>query len=250
MKPAVVMMFRDEADILERCLQNWYDLGVRNFYLCDNGSDDNSREIAQSFLEFMLPSFSGRRHWVIEYDSATDWPGRRVINGLKQKAINDGCDWIFPADADEFLEILEWGDDGETIKLGEWLSRFDQVPAWGEIRYLNVFPDGRAEWQEPHRKAFGILKPEWMISMGNHLIEGIDPTLDQVNAFYLHYPLRTYAQFRRKMVNYMTAFSQTEFKDHHHSVDFHRWQVEGEAFLEKKWKEITQPEEEPAPKWL
>ena len=45
MKPAVIMMFRDEADILGKCLDHWYNLGVLDFYLCDNGSIDESLKI-------------------------------------------------------------------------------------------------------------------------------------------------------------------------------------------------------------
>ena len=37
-------MFRDEADILGRCLDHWATLGVDKFFLCDNGSKDNSAE--------------------------------------------------------------------------------------------------------------------------------------------------------------------------------------------------------------
>ncbi|MBK9462229.1 MAG: glycosyltransferase family 2 protein [Sphingobacteriales bacterium] len=102
MKPAVLMMFRDEADILGKCLEHWYALGVRDFYLCDNGSVDDSVEIAEDFR-------SNRQTWRhvfgISSDTATDWPGRRVINDLKNRALSGGCDWIFPADADEFLVL-------------------------------------------------------------------------------------------------------------------------------------------------
>jgi len=256
MKPAVLMMFRDEADILEKCLRHWYDIGVRNFYLCDNGSVDDSQEIARAFLEFMLPSFSGRRHWVLRTDPATDWPGRRVINDLKIEAIKNGCDWIFPADADEFLQIHHFNEKGEPLTIAEWLSTYPQKPGWGELRYLNILPNGSAEWQEPQRKAFGLFNPEWIISMGNHLIEDVEPTLNTEQstlfgaAFYMHYSLRSYEQFRRKMINYMKAFSQTQFTDHPHARDFKLWQIEGEAFLVNRWKALTEPAEEPAPKWL
>lgn len=231
MKPAVIMMFRDEADILGKCLEHWYALGVRDFYLCDNGSVDDSFHIAKDFFK-AHPA----RH-IIQECWQTDWPGRRVINDLKNRALADGCDWIFPADADEFLVLP---DNFQTIQ--GWLSGHEVFSntKWlcGELRYLNVLPDGREEWQEPQRKVFGVFDPHWMISMGNHMIEGVVPNM-ATHAHYRHYSLRSYPQFKRKMKNYMTAFSQNGFTDHHHAESFRRWQVEGETYLQNLWTELT-----------
>ena len=233
------MMFRDEADILGKCLEHWYALGVRDFYLCDNGSADGSERTAYLFRH-------GHRKCYVHvcYDTATDWPGRRVINDLKNRALADGCDWIFPADADEFLVLPE----GYTINsfVEEIADTYNaDLPGWLELPYRNILPDGREEWQEPQRKCFGLLAPEMMISMGNHLIEGIEPMSDLEydpnlwDVFYRHYSLRAYPQFKRKMENYMTAFSQNGFPDHHHAESFRRWQVEGETYLQNLWTELT-----------
>lgn len=225
MKPAVLMMFRDEADILGECLEHWYGLGVRNFYLCDNGSVDGSGDIVRKFWMENTGLGGGQMS-----DFATDWPGRRVINYLKNRALADGCDWIFPADADEFLVVSGWLIEPPMT---------DSAPgSWGEIKYLNILPDGREEWQEPQRKCFGLLTPETTISMGNHLIEEHPPTLE-TSAYYRHYSLRSYPQFKRKMENYMIAFSQNGFPDHHHAESFKIWQVEGESYLQRLWTELT-----------
>ena len=237
MKPAVIMMFRDEADILGKCLHYWYKLGVRNFYLCDNDSVDDSWTIAKD-LNFIHPDADV----YLTFDFATDWPGRRVINELKNRALADGCDWIFPADADEFL-VLPEGED-----LSGWLRGLERRAkpdwkGWIEISYLNVLPDGAEAWQEPQRKCFGKLTPEMTISMGNHIIEGVAESATLVKsktlAHYRHYSLRSYPQFKRKMENYMVAFSQNGFTDHHHAASFRRWQVEGESYLQNLWTELT-----------
>ena len=237
MKPAVIMMFRDEADILGKCLHYWYKLGVRNFYLCDNDSVDDSWTIAKD-LNFIHPDADV----YLTFDFATDWPGRRVINELKNRALADGCDWIFPADADEFL-VLPEGED-----LSGWLRGLERRAkpdwkGWIEISYLNVLPDGAEAWQEPQRKCFGKLTPEMTISMGNHIIEGVAESATLVKsktlAHYRHYSLRSYPQFKRKMENYMIAFSQNGFPDHHHAESFKIWQVEGEPYLQRLWTELT-----------
>lgn len=229
MKPAVLIMFRDEADILGKCLEHWHSLGVRDFYLCDNGSVDNSFHIAKDFFK-AHPA----RH-IIQECWQTDWPGRRVINDLKNRALADGCDWIFPADADEFLQLPDGCDTVQDWLKLPWKVRRGE---WAELKYLNILPDGREEWQEPQKKCFGLLTNKMTISMGNHLIEGEIPTFG-TDAHYRHYSLRAYPQFKRKMENYMTAFSQNGFPDHHHAESFRRWQVEGEPYLQNLWTELT-----------
>lgn len=246
MKPAVIMMFRDEADILGKCLEHWYALGVRDFYLCDNGSVDRSANIVLDFYAKYIKDKKGvmQMRLLLNDEPATDWPGRRVINDLKNRALKDGCDWIFPADADEFLMLPEGYTIGSFLE--EIVSTYkDDLPGWLELPYRNILPDGREEWQEPQRKCFGSLTPEMTISMGNHLIEGIEPMSDLEydpnlwDVFYRHYSLRSYPQFKRKMENYMTAFSQNGFSDHHHAESFRRWQVEGETYLQNLWTELT-----------
>ncbi len=226
-RPAVVMMFRDEADIIIKSLDHWRSLGVRDFYLCDNGSLDNSMGIARFFMDrYDLSGLSF-------IDIATDWPGRRVVNRLKELAISGGCNFIFPADADEFLELPE------NMQLSEWIETIGACEGWGELPYLNILPDGKRNWQEPHRKVFGFITKDMTISMGNHLIEGSAPTLKAHGAYYRHYSIRSYPQFKKKMENYMTAFSQTQFKDHPHAVDFNAWQEQGEQFFVNRWQELT-----------
>lgn len=231
MKPAVLMMFRDEADILGPCLQHWHEIGVQNFYLCDNGSKDGSLNIAIDFCESI--GYEG----VIISDDSTNWPGRKIINSLKDHALKRGCDWLFPADADEFLQLPDGCQD-----IYEWLGGYPAVYACGELWYLNVLPDGREFWQQPHRKAFGRLKSEWMISMGNHIIEGVPPIVSDVGAHYRHYSIRSPEQFRKKMVNWMTAFSQMPYHDHPHYQNWLNWKREGDAFIERLYKELTEYE--------
>ena len=43
---AVLMMYRNEEDIIGQCIEHWAGLGVDEFFLCDNNSADKSHEIA------------------------------------------------------------------------------------------------------------------------------------------------------------------------------------------------------------
>jgi hypothetical protein len=234
--PAVIMMFRDEGDILEKSLHHWRSLGVDRFYLLDNGSADNSKSIAQRFVSTLT--------YVFDWDTAT-WEGRKLYNHLKIIALEDGANWLFPADADEFLQLPK----GCTT-VQEWLAQYPQNPAWGELPYLNIYPSGREVWQEPQRKAFGYFSADMTISVGNHIVENYTPTLDPFGAYYRHYSVRSYPQFRKKMINWMNAFKDSEFQDHPHVENYRRWQAAGDIFLQNLYNELNQPPQESAPKWL
>jgi len=224
MKVAAIMMFRDEEDILAKCLAHWQRLGITRFFLCDNASVDASDIIAKQFCDDVM------------FDSRTDWPYEN-INILKNRAIATGHQWIFPIDADEFLHLPE---GFATIQ--EWLSMYpNPTPAWGEMPYLNHLPNGHTYWQDPHKKAFGRLSPGWRIGPGNHHIEGVQPTLGPMGAFYDHYSIRSYEQFKKKMLNYMQAFkNKSGWAAHPHVANWERYQREGESFLEEHYKELTE----------
>lgn len=238
MKIAVLMMFRDEEDILERCLEHWLQVCPSvNFYLVDNLSKDRSYEIASKFTTCIFK------------ENKNDWPGRENYNRLHHIARKEGCDWYFPADADEFLNlpicyntVEEWFEDMYS----------DVEYAHGELPYLNVLPNGWTGWQQPHRKVFGKFSPDDIISMGNHLIEGGTPTLynmyegwDSTNspdcAYYKHYSLRSIEQFKNKMINYMEAFHQSVHQSHPHAKDWFVWQEQGEQFFIDRWNALTIP---------
>ena len=243
MKIAVLMMVRDEADIVGKCLEHWQALGVRDFYICDNGSVDGTAKILKRFKDKSGASVT------LSTDARTDWPGRDVINKMKDAAIDDGCNFLFPADADEFLQIDGYGS------IRKMIDEIGVSSGWGELPYLNILPDGSSEWQRPHKKAFGFIQKGQTISMGNHLVEGVAPTITDHFCYYKHYSLRTFAQFKRKMENYMTAFSQTNFQDDPHAVDFKQWKIEGDTFLKRRWATLTNTafagvDGGDAPKWL
>ena len=240
MRPAVIMMYRDEADILPWSLAHWYRLGVRDFYLCDNLSVDGSNDCCEWFKN-THPYASVK----LFTDTREDWPGRDRINAMKVQAIQDGCDWIFPADADEFLELPV-----EYYSLQRFLS--DLNPGGNQcayqLDYLNILPNGHRFWQRPQQKVFGRFAPDWTISMGNHEIENRKPDLLAAqfkNAYYRHYGIRSYDQFRRKMVNWWTAFHNGPHQTHPHAQYWYRWQSEGEPFIQNLYEKCLQSSQWP-----
>jgi len=223
---AVLMMFKDEEDIIGKCIDHWSRLGVDQFYLCENGSSDKSLEIVRS-----LPV-----PYKMLYSNASDFPQRKIVNELKAMAIKDGHQWLFPIDADEFLNI---GDAGFQ-NIQQWLLLLSETwtfggYSYGQYRYLNRMPNGMT-WIEPeHKKAFGKISPLWDISIGNHEIEGVKAIIPDGGAYLNHYQYRSYEQFKRKKITFFKAFEKAGHLDHKFVKEYRLYQKHGEAYLEQMW---------------
>jgi len=222
---AVLMMFKDEEDIIGKCIDHWSRLGVDQFYLCENGSSDKSLEIVRS-----LPV-----PYKMLYSNASDFPQRKIVNELKAMAIKDGHQWLFPIDADEFLNL---GDVGYTCIRDFINARHHSLfpPHYVcQYQYKNIMPNG-ASWVEPeHKKVFGKFKPEWNISIGNHQIENVNIFFEIESIWLDHYQYRSYEQFKRKKLTFFKAFEKAGYLDHKFVKEYRLYQKHGEAYLEQMW---------------
>ena len=219
-RPALLMFFRDEADILEDTLQHWKDVGIEKFYLCDNGSKDNSSEIAYKFTDY------------VPLEPQTNWPATAWINSMKKRALDEGYNWIFPVDADEKIILGTWNDLHSYLnQLDKTLQQLEIPHAVCEVEYLNILPTGIFSWQEPHRKVFGKMAYHHQIVMGNHYIEGVEALLPSLGVYYEHRSIRSLQQFTTKMKNYMIAFNQMPFATHPHAESYHKWQEQGDDYI-------------------
>ena len=222
---AVLMMFKDEEDIIGQCISHWRHLGVDQFYLCDNGSTDRSVEIVKAQVKQMNCSL-----FHCEYEN---FPQREMINKLKAMAIQDGHQWIFPIDADEFLNL----DECFFNDIPHWLEYLYAGNAfqYGKYEYKNIMPNG-VSWFEPeHKKCYGRFSPDWNISIGNHEIESIAPSLPFRGVYLDHYQYRSYGQFKRKKITFFKAFEKAGYLDHKFIKEYRLYQKHGEAYLEQMW---------------
>lgn len=225
---AVLMMYRNEEDIIGKCIDHWAGLGVDAFYLCNNGStDDSAFEVLQSQLRncTQITSVQCMRE---------DFPQREMINGLKKLAIKDGHRWIFPIDADEFLNAQSLGckDIPTFIKSIPYQNK---GYIYGQYHYKNIMPNG-VSWFEPeHKKCYGRFSPDWNISIGNHEIEGVKALFPHYGVYLNHYQYRSYDQFKRKKITFFKAFEKAGYLDHKFVTEYRFYQKHGEAYLEQMW---------------
>ncbi len=225
---AVLMMYRNEEDIIGQCIDHWAKLGVDAFYLCNNNSTDKSIEI----VAHCTTKLNLEATFIHRKDD--DFPQRKVINELKSMAIQDGHQWIFPIDADEFLNL-----NGEFKDIQHWLEHWEvgiKGYTYGQYRYKNIMPNGVSWWEPEHKKVFGRLNPDWNISIGNHEIEqDADYRYFGFGVHLNHYQYRSYDQFKRKKLTFFKAFEKAGYLDHKFVKEYRLYQKHGEAYLEQMW---------------
>ena len=241
-RPAVLMMVKDEADIIIKCLNYWVSIGVTDFYICDNGSTDSTNEQI-SYFSNNVPGV----HITRTTDDDPTFAGERITNELKDKALADGHRWLFPADADEFLQLPARFDS-----LPDYLETFehDPKPFAQQFKYLNMMPGGGTVWQEPHRKVFGWFDASMRIGIGNHHMCGM-PLEENSAIFYKHYQYRTKEQFEHKMLNHGQAMEAMNATDNGYYLWYQAYKQDPRGWVRDKWNELLNAGlDESAPKWL
>jgi hypothetical protein len=224
MKLAMAMKVRDEESILEENLRAHLALGIDLFVIIDHRSGDRTPEILRRFQD------GGYAHVTREesegyHDHEYEWSTR-----LSRQAAELGADWILHADADEFWLPLA-GD--LKAALGQVPEGFSAMLA-PRVEFVPR-PDGpapffermtvRERWSRVQPKIAHRASAEAVIPTGPHRViipgtqgpthagraslrGGRDEVFDRSNLFtptapvwpvrILHFPLRSYDQFRRR----------------------------------------------------
>jgi len=211
MRLVMTLLCRDEADIIASTIRFHLDRGVDHLIVTDNGSVDGSREIVAGFLG------SGRVSLLDEpthnHDQAA-WVSRMAeIAYCKHSA-----DWLIHGDADEFW----WPQCGDLKIALEMISDSTEVV---RVMRSNFLPpetesdtaDGEAFHVHQcirERRSCNALGyplpakvchragPQLQITDGNHRVLRGGNTLDarDCNTIeILHFPIRSYRQFERKI---------------------------------------------------
>jgi hypothetical protein len=200
---ALVVPFRDEADIIADMIRFHLDQGVDFVVALDNGSVDKSAAMAA----YVDPS----RVTVLR-DPEHRAQHREHGDRLALRAAEMGADWVIPADADEFWYPAS-GDyrtemaRGANILRAHWANflpspypwkAFDQVGDFAGRQYENWIP-------KVAFRAADLVGVE----QGFHNASVRDRREAQSsNLVVYHYPVRSYGQFERKVRNAGTAHAR------------------------------------------
>jgi hypothetical protein len=225
----IVMMVRDEEDIIAQNLKHHYLLGVRKFLLILNACRDKTEEIVRAFQ-----ASHGDAIVILIFD-----PVEGYFQAAKTQAaiefastyfsgIRESVDWCFILDADEFISLEEGLE--HLIYTAEHAGR--DVIVFNLCNATSSVGDNYDTDADPYthfdtvvacsvpvvtKNAF-LMKGEPTITMGNHVLHYEDElSLSRVlvaaehRARLVHVPQRSVNQLRAKIVNGGRALAGTHF---------------------------------------
>jgi len=188
---SVILITKDEADRVERCLQSITNIADEIIVL-DSGSTDSTVSICKKYTENV---------------EVTDWPG---FGKQKQRALDKAsCDWVLSIDADEALDkkmqkALQKLLEKNTISKGAY-----KLP-WGVTIYGKTLKYGRSA-----RSVLRLFKREGAYFTLDEVHETIVPenkNYGQLSGLLLHYTHRDYKHGLDKACDYAWLGSQKYFR--------------------------------------
>lgn len=229
----LIMMVKDESDIITQNLNHHYDLGFRFFCLLNNMSTDTTDEKIRSFIE-------GHNDAIVLYiyDPIVGYyqSAKMAIfsDSLVQYVKTIGVDlkWMFFIDADEFLTYC-----GSNADKG--VSDFDDLILNDESRIITMhwinaasmdvveeFPEGYdpfVVFKKLDRKLLPVvpkvalsIKSKLYPMMGNHFVENLSEPLNSVRStaeidwYIVHFQLRSLKHVKTKVINGGKAFKNSQ----------------------------------------
>ena len=229
---AMLLLVRDEEDILAQNIAFHLRCGIRNFVVTNNGSTDGTRDILRDFERSLGTSFIVLDDPVIAHLQAERV--NRMIAIAKEKFQPR---WVLSADADEFWYPVNGNYttecDGRANILDCYWHNFAPAPdtAWQGFQTIGEMPGYHARMKKTLCLARGLLG----MYAGNHEARTIPHVARRSeNIRVYHYPIRSYAQFERKVVQGHRA---TMSAGAHQNVAWH-WREYYEAWEAGRLPEV------------
>jgi hypothetical protein len=205
---AMLMLVRDEIDIIESNIDFHLRMGIKQFVVTDNGSVDGTREKLADFKRLLGKSL------VIIDDAEPAYQQSARVNRMIQVAKEEfRPSWIISSDADEFWHPTsgryDTEMDGRKNILSCYWHNFLPRPdiRWQAFTDVGEMPGYHGNTSKALCLARGLMG----MYTGNHESRSIPRiTARSNNIRVYHYPVRSYAQFERKVVQgHRAAVSET-----------------------------------------
>lgn len=247
----MTLLVRDEADIIERNICFHLNQGVDFIVAADNGSVDGTLEILKKYRDKGVLSLQ-------EINQHTYEQSKWVSNLAKQAVEEQGASHLLHADADEF-----WMPRGGNLKLH--LPTKNQIYNVSLLNYLpNLEPEsffeashyavvkpyervGRHRFDSAHRYLLNkhgtkvLTSAEHTeVAQGNHFVLTDNmSSLETRNIVIHHFPIRSYQQFERKVINGGSAYEKNPDKSPDIGWQWKEWFALHKAgLLENAYQEI------------
>ncbi|MBC7594091.1 MAG: glycosyltransferase family 2 protein [Kineosporiaceae bacterium] len=235
----MTLMVRDEADVIASQIEHHIAQGIDLFIVTDNGSVDGTTEILQGYETTGI--------LVLHHDPVHQKQQGETVTKMAREAYSKcGADWVLNADADEF-----WVASNGSLTVREALSGTSKSLVCFPVPVVDMIGDpalvgsglGRLVYRDlrsvsklrdiglhahatpdtPH-----IGSPDVVVAQGNHFVNltstGAPPS--HLALEVLHFPWRSWEQFRRKVDNAGRAYENqtglTPSPNHHGMRDYRR----------------------------
>ncbi|MDX6407386.1 MAG: hypothetical protein QOE13_457 [Gaiellaceae bacterium] len=218
MKLVLTVLARDEADVIDAQVAFHLNAGVDYVIATDNNSRDGTTEILEEYVR------EGVVHLIREPAEGLR-QGEWVTRMARLAAVEFGADWVINSDADEFWwprggslkEVLAAVPDHFGIVQGFWRSfvpRPDDGSFFAERMTARLSQNAPindpTSFYRPSIKVAHRADPQVIVGRGNHALAGSDfRTLTTWHPIeVLHFPLRSRAQWMRKVELQGEAFTK------------------------------------------
>lgn len=207
MKLVLTLLVRDEADIIDAHLAYHLAQGVDFIVVTDNRSKDATADIVRRYQDVGAAR--------LLYEPRDDYAqGKWVTRMARMACTEHGADWVIHSDADEFW----WPNSGDLKTTLAALPPEVGVLRVPRSNFLPTPDDGRLFHEQmvvrQERSLNGLgdpllpkvchrARPDVTVEQGNHKVTGSDLARFEGPSplVIFHFPLRTYNQFEKKIVN-------------------------------------------------
>lgn len=215
----MTLVVRDEAEILEANLDYHFAQGVEFAIVTDHGSSDATPEILRRYEDCGLVR-------VLRAEGHQHHQSRRVTRLARLAAIEYDADWVINNDADEFW----WPATGSLSDVFTAIpERYGQVEA-SRHNFLPAPSEGERPFYEQlvvrERASRNLVgaplepkvahrgDPDVIVAPGNHSVSGaaLEPVPHCGLLEVLHFPMRTFAQFERKVLATGIGYESLPFR--------------------------------------
>lgn len=195
---AMLMLVRNEIDIIEQNIDFHLRMGIEQFVVTDNGSVDGTRDVLSDLKRRL-----GNSMIIIDDAEPAFHQAARVDRMIRLAKREFRPRWIISADADEFWCPLSGRYDselnGQKNILACYWHNFLPRPgiSWQQFTDIGEMPGYRGD----SSKLFCLAQGLKGMYAGNHesrSIPRIKARSENIRVY--HYPVRSYQQFERKAV--------------------------------------------------
>jgi len=209
----MTLLVRNEEDILDANLAYHLSRGVDLVIAIDNNSEDDTPRILEAYAR------TGKVH-VIKEASDLYEQSRWVTQAARLAAREFSADWVINADADEFY----WPPGGSlkdvfaaipdrygslAMPVAHFVPRPDEEGFFADRMTCRENLSYKPKGKSLQAKAAHRARQDVTVAMGNHTVsgDGLAPVPGWSPISVLHFPLRSYAQYEKKIRSGGPAFT-------------------------------------------